>query len=48
MARAYATFANGGYRIDGAVFGNEPRAITEIDDANGKVAFANAPVRTRC
>ncbi len=47
MARAYATFANGGYRIDGAVFGNQPRAITEIDDAKGKVAFANAPVRTR-
>ena len=38
MARAYATFANGGYRVDGAVFGNEPRAITKIDDANGKVA----------
>jgi penicillin-binding protein 1A len=47
MARAYATFANGGYRVDGAVFGNQPRAITEIDDASGKVAFANAPVRTR-
>ena len=47
MARAYATFANGGYRVDGAVFGNQPRAITKIDDANGKVAFANAPVRTR-
>ena len=26
MARAYATFANGGVRIDGSVFGNEPRA----------------------
>ncbi|MEP6812456.1 MAG: PBP1A family penicillin-binding protein [Actinomycetota bacterium] len=47
MARAYATFANGGYRIDGAVFGNQPRVITKIDDASGKVAYANAPVRTR-
>jgi penicillin-binding protein 1A len=47
MARAYATFANGGYRIDGAVFGNQPRVITQIDDSSGKVAFANAPVRTR-
>ena len=33
MARAYATFANGGYRVDGKVFGNQPRAITQIDDA---------------
>ena len=47
MARAYATFENGGYRIDGEVFGNRPRAITEIDDASGRVAYANAPVRTR-
>jgi penicillin-binding protein 1A len=47
MARAYATFANGGYRIDGAVFGNQPRVITQIDDSSGKIAFANAPVRTR-
>ena len=45
MARAYATFANGGYRVDGKVFGNRPRAITQIDDASGKTAFENAPVR---
>jgi penicillin-binding protein 1A len=30
MARAYATFANGGNRIDGSILGNEPRAITQI------------------
>jgi penicillin-binding protein 1A len=30
MARAYATLANGGYRLDGSIFGNEPRAITSI------------------
>ena len=30
MARAYATFANGGFRVDGSVFGNAPRAITTI------------------
>jgi penicillin-binding protein 1A len=47
MARAYATFANGGYRIDGAVFGNQPRVITQIDDSSGQIAGANAPVRTR-
>ncbi len=45
MARAYATFANGGYRVDGKVFGNRPRVITQIDDASGKTAFENAPVR---
>ena len=27
MARAYASFANGGRRIDGSMFGNEPRAV---------------------
>ena len=47
MARAYATFANGGYRIDGKVFGNRPRAITTITDAKSKVLYANAPVRNR-
>ncbi|MDX6487080.1 MAG: penicillin-binding protein, partial [Gaiellaceae bacterium] len=36
MARAYSTFGNGGYRIDGAKFGNRPRAITRIDNALGK------------
>jgi penicillin-binding protein 1A len=47
MARAYSSFANGGYRIDGKVFGNEPRAITHIDSPSGKVIYANAPVRRR-
>jgi penicillin-binding protein 1A len=45
MARAYATFANGGYRVDGKVFGNEPRAITSIDDFNGKTLYSNDPVK---
>jgi len=45
MARAYGTFANGGYRIDGKAFGDEPRAITSIDAVDGKVAYANAPVK---
>ena len=26
MARAYATLANGGYRLDSSIFGNEPNA----------------------
>jgi penicillin-binding protein 1A len=47
MARAYGTFANGGVRIDGKVFGNEPRAITQIKDVNGDVVYNNRPVGRR-
>jgi penicillin-binding protein 1A len=51
MARAYATFANGGERIDGKVFGDEPRAITRIDGLNSKgklqLLYDNAPVAKR-
>jgi len=31
MARAYSTFANGGERVDGSVFGNHPRAILSVN-----------------
>src|SRR5439155_15675400 len=47
MARAFATFANGGFRVDGSVFGDEPRAVTKIEDVHGKVVYANRPVRRR-
>jgi penicillin-binding protein 1A len=30
MARAYETLADGGYRLDGALFGNEPIAVSSI------------------
>jgi penicillin-binding protein 1A len=30
MARAYTAFADGGKRIDGSIFGNEPRAIDSV------------------
>ena len=43
MARAYATFANGGVRVDGTVFGNEPRVVTQIDNDANKVVYANVP-----
>ena len=33
MARAYASFADGGFRVDGSIFGNQPRAFTKIQDA---------------
>jgi penicillin-binding protein 1A len=37
MARAYATFANGGRRIDGSIFGNRPRVINKLIDENGRL-----------
>ena len=45
MARAFGSFANGGYRIDGSAFGNEPRAVTRIDDVAGEPVYDNAPVK---
>jgi membrane peptidoglycan carboxypeptidase len=36
MARAYETLADGGYRIDSSLFGNQPLAIESITDAHGK------------
>jgi penicillin-binding protein 1A len=44
MARAFATFADNGTRIDGAVFGNRPRAIARIRNAHGKLIEDNAPI----
>ena len=37
MARAYASFADGGFRVDGSVFGDQPRAISKIQDSKGNV-----------
>ena len=42
MARAYTAFADGGKRIDGSIFGNEPRAIESYTE-DGKL-HTNAPV----
>jgi penicillin-binding protein 1A len=38
MARAYATFADGGYRLDDSMYGNEPRAIACVGVGTGKCA----------
>jgi penicillin-binding protein 1A len=43
MARAFASFANGGYRIDGSLLGNTPRAI-ECIAKPGQACKENAPV----
>jgi penicillin-binding protein 1A len=44
MARAFSTFANEGRRIDGAVFGNRPRAVTVVRNEMGKLVDDNRPV----
>ena len=42
MTRAYSAFADGGKRIDGSIFHNEPRAVTSVE-IHGKTQ-ANEPV----
>jgi penicillin-binding protein 1A len=43
MARAFSTFANEGRRVDGAAFGNRPRAIARVRKASGKMVDDNRP-----
>lgn len=45
MARAYTSFADGGYRIDGSFLGNQPSTITRITDVSGKSVAVNVPRR---
>jgi penicillin-binding protein 1A len=42
MARAFATLANGGKRVDGSVLGNTPRAVLRVE--GGRSADVNDPV----
>jgi penicillin-binding protein 1A len=42
MARAFATFANDGERVDGTLLGNVPRAVLRVKD--GKRVDVNKPV----
>jgi penicillin-binding protein 1A len=44
MARAYATFANDGKRVDGSIFRNTARAVTSVEGCGLKGARANSPV----
>ncbi len=48
MARAFSAFANGGKRIDGRRFGNEPRVITKVANEKGRPIDDNTarPVQT--
>jgi penicillin-binding protein 1A len=43
MARAFASFAAGGARVDGSVLGNLPRAVLRVED--GRRVDSNDPVR---
>jgi penicillin-binding protein 1A len=47
MARAYSTFADGGMRVDGSIFGDRPRAISSVDGKCTSVHRANKPIRKR-
>jgi penicillin-binding protein 1A len=47
MARAYATFANGGVRVDGTVFHDEPRVVTQIKNVQNTTVYANVPKGVR-
>ena len=42
MTRAYASLANGGARVDGRLFGNEPRAVVRVVD--GRRIDTNDPI----
>ncbi len=44
MARAFSAFDNGGLRIDGAAFGNHPRAISDVRNEAGRIVDNNLPV----
>ena len=48
MARAFSAFANGGKRVDGRRFGNEPRVITKVANEKGRPIDDNTarPVQT--
>src|SRR5207249_3390974 len=44
MARAFSTFANEGRRVDGSTFGNRPRAIARVSNAQGRIVDDNRPI----
>jgi penicillin-binding protein 1A len=44
MARAFSTFANEGRRVDGSAFGNRPRAIARVTNAQERIVDDNRPL----
>jgi penicillin-binding protein 1A len=47
LARAYATLANDGLRVDGAVLGNRPRVVERVERIRSGKVEENTPVPTR-
>jgi penicillin-binding protein 1A len=45
MARAFASLAANGRRVDGSLLGNQPRAVLRVED--GPITEENEPVRKR-
>ncbi len=44
MARAYATFANHGLRVDGSLVGDRPRAIASVASKKDELIAENRPI----
>jgi penicillin-binding protein 1A len=47
MARAYASIADGGRRVDGSVFGNQPRVVERVERVRSDQTDENLPVPTQ-
>ncbi|HLG08516.1 MAG TPA: PBP1A family penicillin-binding protein [Gaiellaceae bacterium] len=47
MARAYATLANGGRRVDGSFFGDRPRVVERVERIRSAGIEENAPIPTQ-
>jgi penicillin-binding protein 1A len=47
LARAYATLANEGRRVDGAVFDNRPPVVKTVERARSSKVDVNAPIPTQ-
>jgi penicillin-binding protein 1A len=47
MARAYATLANEGRRVDGSEFGNRPRVVEAVERIRSRRIEENAPIPTQ-
>jgi hypothetical protein len=47
MARAYATLANQGRRVDGSVFDNRPRVVRSVGFVRSSKFHENAPIPTQ-
>jgi penicillin-binding protein 1A len=43
MARAFSSFANGGFRVDGSITGNHPRAIVAVGDKQAENVACDKP-----